>query len=140
MEKLLIVLILVVVLYYLIKGSKNKETMENLEDTKHRLNYQYTVMGENVIYSRDYEKMYKIGKFYMIQKDQDKMMKFYQPIIDAYNYYDRLGEDPIFMSRKDLEKLHNLVQTDINSCIDKQLTCYDKNSCLDTNLVLPTIM
>jgi hypothetical protein len=117
----------------------NRESMTDFNSEYTRLDKYYKKISDNVIYSRDYEKIYKIGNFYFKNKEYDKMTKYYRYIIDAYNHYDRLEDEPLFISPEDLETLYNLVQQDIScsmKALDKQKTCADLDSCLDTNLFL----
>ena len=137
---LIILLILIAIFNFITKENFNVENMKNLKSIETRMKNHYEQIGENVIYSRDFIKMYEIGNFYFTINDYEKMAKYYRFIIDEYNKYNKLHEDPIFINRCTLNKLYLLVQHDMNMISEKQLDCEDYNNCLNTNLVLPVIV
>jgi hypothetical protein len=135
-NNIIVIIIGIIILIYFVKSKY--EGMENIP--KQRLEKQYSKNGDNIIYGRNFEKMYKAGHFYFLEGEYDNMLKFYRPIIDEFNKLNMCNEEPLFIERDKLDKLYNLVQLDISLSVDKQETCEDYGSCLDVNRILPVAL
>ena len=116
------------------------KNVENMDDIAKKLDKKYEQIGDNVIYGANFEKMYEIGNFYFKQGMFDKMLKYYRPIIDQFNRFNVLNDDPVIIDKNDVFKLYRKVQYDIGKSVEVQNTCKDFQSCLDVNPVLPTII